>query len=386
MSIAITNTNAWEEVFSLFKKQVPELAHSNAADYKPALLKQDVNDPTRVFLAITSKNPDVVKGNITVSYERADLQKLLSTFADEVRNAEVSLNIAPGQKYKLSQYIEVVNHVLGTALVVKGSNELYDIVDTEFTAPAKGEFVDVALSVDALPADGSFAQLPLRVSNATSGHIRVMNRGLTIGQVAVQREINPFVNEDNTVNAGFEPTDVTKPILPSILLKLYNMDFTDVFGTVPLFNSRFQRVSSSNYIPARLTEDTVKLINEKFAREGIPLIPLNRDPKAIDICPCDNYAPPQLPDFSGNHEKQSTFFGVTSKPFKGMRNYWVPDFGDRGGVPPGHVNTTFKYFVRLSPLGAVVTQYSNMPSDYLKEHDKLPMNQRPLYLFFNDLI
>lgn len=386
MSIALTNTNAWEEVFSLFKKQVPELANSNAADYKPALLKQDVNNPSRVFLAITSKNPDVVKGNITVSYERANLQKLLSTFADEVRNAEVSLNIAPGQKYKLSQFIDVVNHVLGTSLVVKGSNEFYDIIDSEFTAPAKGDGVDVAMSVDALPTDGSFSQLPLRVSNAVSGHIRVINRGLSIAQAVVRREINPFVNEDNTVNAGFEPTDIDKPIQPSVLLKLYNMDFTDVFGTVPLFNSRFQRVSSSNYYPARLTEAAIKLINDKFAREGIPLIPYNREAKAIDICPCDSYAGPELPDFSGNHEKQSTFFGVMSKPFKGMKNYRVPEFGDRGGVFPGHVNKTFKYFVRLAPLGGLVTLYSNMPSDYLKEHDKLPMNQRPLYLFFNDLI
>lgn len=386
MSLALTEKNAWEEVFSLFKKQIPTLANASAADYNPALIKQDPENTSRVLLAITAKNPDVVKGNVVVSYERADLQKLLNTFADKTKKPELGLSIIPGARYKLSQFIDQLNNVLGMELVIKGASGHYDIIDTEFTAPDKGQIVSVTIGTDAIPVDGSYLTMPLRVSNAKTGSVNVSNRGITIDKAIVNRDLNPFVNADNTLNAGIEPTDITKPIAPSILLKLYNMDFTDVFGTVPLFNSRFQRVSSSNFYPARLTPAALQLINAKLVREGIAPIPLDRGASAIDVVPCDNYAGPELADFTGTDTKRSSFFGVISQPFKGMNNYYPPLAGDRGGKTPPHVNRTFKYFVRLAPLGKIVTSYSDMPSDHQRASDKLPLNQRPLYLFFNDLI
>lgn len=388
MGLALNGNNAWEEVFSLFKKQIPELANASHADYNPALIKQDPSNPSRVLLAITSKNPAVVKGNIVVSYERADLAKLFNNFADDSKIPEISLSLNPGTSYKLSQFIDVLNATLGTTLAVKGSSGYYDIVDANFTAPAKGATVNVSVVTDAIPTDGAFVTMPLRVSNASTGQVKIANRGVTIDKAAVARSLNPFVRADGNLNAGTEPISVANPTA-SILLRLYNMDFSELFGTVALFNSRFRNVNSSNYRPAQLTPEAVKLINEKFALEGIPLIPENRPATYVDIVPSDQYSnwPIETMELTSYYDKyRKSYMGLTSAPFLGMNGYGTPNAGDRGGVAPAHVNKAFKYYVRLSPLGGNTDAYNKMPYDNNKAHDMLPVNQRPLYLFFNDLM
>lgn len=388
MSFALNNVNAWEEVFSLFKKQIPSLANASAADYHPALIKQHPTDANRVQLAITAKNPDVVKGNIVVNYERANLQKLINRFADQTKKPDLNLSIVPGTKYKISQFIDVLNSVLGTALVVKGTAGYYDIVDSEFTAPDKNGIVTVNIATDVIPTDGAFTTMPLRVSNATAGQINIGNRGVTIDKVIADRGLNPFVNADGTINGGFEPINISDP-KPSILLKLYNMDFSELFGTTALFNSQFRNTSSSNYYPAQLTVSAIRAINDKFAREGIPTIPENRVEATVDIVPSGNYTQWRIDSLeliSSGDQYRKSFIGKTKDPFLGMSGYGTPTQVDRYGVSPGHINKAFKYYVRLAPLGAITDSYGKMPKDNLKIHDKLPINQRPLYLFFNDLI
>lgn len=388
MRLALDGNNAWEEVFSLFKKQNPELANASYMDYNPALIKQDPSNPSRVLLSITSKNPAVVKGSIVVSYERADLAKLFNNFADDSKLPEISLNLNPGTSYKLSQFIDVLNTVLGTALAVKGSSGYYDIVDATFTAPAKGGTINVSVATDAIPSDGAFAAMPLRVSNASTGQVKIVNRGVTIDKAAPTRNINPFVRADGNLNAGTEPISIANPTA-SILLRLYTMDFSELFGTMALFNSRFRDATSNNYRPGQLTPEAVKLINEKFALEGIPLIPENRPATYIDIVPSSNYINWPIESMgltSYQDQNRKSYMGLTSAPFLGMNGYSAPKVGDRGGVAPAHINKAFKYYVRLTPLGGAIDSYTKMPYDFNKEHDNLPINQRPLYLFFNDLI
>lgn len=388
MGLALDGNNAWEEVFSLFKKQIPKLANANYTDYNPALIKQDPNNPSRVLLVITSKNPAVVKGSIVVSYERADLAKLFNKFANASKIPIISLSLNPGTSYKLSEFIDVLNATLGTALKLKGSSGYYDIVDATFTAPAKGGTVNVSVATDAIPSDGAFNAMPLRVSNARAGQVKIANRGVTVGKLATVRSINPFVRDDGNLNAGTEPISVANPTA-SILLRLYNMDFSELFGTVALFNSRFRTVPNNNYYPAQLTPEAVKLINEKFALEGIPLIPENRPANYIDIVPGANSVtwPIRSMELTATQDQyRKSYMGLTTAPFRGMNANSEPIAGDRGGVAPAHINKAFKYYVRLSPLGAAVNSPAKMPSDFNKEHDLLPINQRPLYLFFNDLM
>lgn len=389
MGLALDGSNAWEEVFSLFKKQTPKLANANYTDYNPALIKQDPNNPSRVLLVITSKNPAVVKGSIVVSYERADLVKLFNKFADDSKIPIISLSLNPGTSYKLSEFIDVLNATLGTALTVKGSSGYYDIVDATFTAPAKGGTINVSVATDAIPSDGAFAAMPLRVSNASTGQVKIANRGVTVDKLATVRSINPFVRADGNLNAGTEPISVANPTA-SVLLRLYNMDFSELFGTVALFNSRFRKVpgNSRNGV-AQLMPETIKLINEKFALEGVPLIDENRPTTSVDIVPSDTYVPWAIETMTLTtyyDQYRKTYMGLTAAPFLGMNGYGTPNAGDRGGVAPAHINKAFKYYVRLAPLGGNVDHYNKMPYDNNKAHDLLPINQRPLYLFFNDLM
>ena len=279
-----------------------------------------------------------------------------------------------------------MNNALGLQLNMSG---LYtDLEDQTFTVPAKNGSVILTLSPKAIPVGGS-SIMPIRLAESKKAVIEVFNRGSHIGTAMANKAMTPYKSVLGELIWNGETQLVDAPTM-SYLPLLAQLDFTDLFGTPQLLNAAFNagnRDFGSSGWAAVMNDETRAIVNTRLATVGIP--PIDRPTTSVDIVPSDAYfswAIETMTLTSYYDAYRKTYMGLTAAPFRGMNGYGAPNAGDRGGVAPAHINKAFKYYVRLSPLGGIIDRYTKMPYDNNKAHDLLPINQRPLYLFFNDLM
>lgn len=177
-----------------------------------------------------------MEGIISVFYDRASLAKVSNSAINQAKKPTITLAQAAGTVMTLSTVMPMINKLFGFNL----NTALYtwpDVTSPNITVPARGQKVTMTLSAFA-SANAGYAPVSLRTLPGTTLAIDFVNRGQAIGAVAVDRSINPFVKADGNINWSAEtmsanPTDVKK----SLLLKIINVDFSDIVNQVPEINN-----------------------------------------------------------------------------------------------------------------------------------------------------
>lgn len=384
MSLAITNKDAWAEVFKFISAENPVMGN-DSTQWRPVKLEKHSTDEKVLRLVVASNNPATVNGTLTVEYSAADLGKYVNVYGDVTRPPEVYFFGDVGKKYKLSDILPLVNSVVGLQLNTDGAYP--DIEDQEFTAPLKDATLTMTLTPKPIPAGGS-AYFPMRLIGTKKAVINIINRGSHIGTAMAVRSVNPFVTPERELVWNGERQLVDEP-KHSYLPGLTKLDFTDIFGTPSMINEAFNAGGANlgNYVYAAVLNDKVRaLINAKLAVVGIP--PITRADGVVDSL--TRYANKIVKaDRMEIYDSQcQATFGDLTKSFYGRHFQYFGASGDRNGKAPKWIrdNVDKRYFIRIAPPGYTGKDNSMSDlSDYNVATDKNEMLKRPFYLFFNDL-
>ena len=383
MSLAITDKDAWAEVFKFIAKENPVMGN-DPTQWRPVKLEKHGTDEKVLRLVIASNDPSTVNGTLTVEYNAADLGKYVNVYGDVTRPPEVYFFGDVGKKYKLADILPLVNAVVGLQLNVAGKYP--DIDDQEFTAPLKDTSLSLTISPKPIPVGGS-AYFPLRLIANKKAVISIVNRGSHIGTAMTVRVLNPFVSVDSKLNWAGETQDVDNPTF-SYLPALINMDFTDIFGTPSLINEAFNAGGKNiaNGQTGVINDQVRAIINARLNLAGIPSI--DRPPNVYDTA--TRYPNKVVKDTSMVQYDSScqATFGVVSAYFYGRHYLYYGTPGSRQGKPPRWIaeNVKKKYFIRIAPPGYTDTSLGFYDlADHDLATDAKPMDKRPMYLFFNDL-
>lgn len=385
MSLALREQNAWNEVFRFVAESNPAIG-DDPTKWRPIKIEKNATDPMALKLIIASTQPDVVSGYLTVDYKAADLGKLVNVFGDVTKPPVVKFWSDAGTSRKLSDIINIMNNALGLQLNMSG---LYtDLEDQTFTVPAKNGSVILTLTPKAIPVGGS-SIMPLRLADSKKAVIEVFNRGSHIGTAMAKHAVNPYKTDTGELVWSGETQMVDDPTL-SYLPLLSQLDFTDLFGTPQLLNAAFNagnRDYGSGGWAAVMNDETRAIVNARLASVGIP--PIDRPTNVVDsVTAYKNMIVSASSMTNPSANDTGTFVNLT-KPFLGRHFSYFAISGDRGGALPAWIkgNVKKKYAIRIHPPGTTYTNgWDASLEDYNVAHDKKPMNKRPLYLFFNDLV
>lgn len=383
MSLALTEKDAWAEVFKFISVENPVMG-TDSSKWRPVKIEKHATDETLLKVVVASNDPSTVTGHLTIEYAAADLGKYINNFGELTRVPQVFFFGDVGKNYKLSDVIDIVNNVTGLELSMSG--QFVDVEDQTFVAPAKGGTVTLTISPKAIPAGGS-SYFPMRLIGTKKAVISIDNRGSKIASVMPNRSINPFVDQNNELIWQGERQNVSAPTF-SYLPGLINLDFTDIFGTPALLNGAISGAGQaiSSVYAMRFTDGARALINAKLASVGIP--PIDR---TVGVNDSVTRAPNQLVLSTGlvtSHSQEQATFGDLTQTFYGRHFQYFGAIGDRGGNAPAWIKNNVKkrYFIRVAPPGFTGNDASlAVLEDYNLAMDKKPMSQRSLYLFFNAL-
>lgn len=384
MSMALTEKNAWTEVFKFIASENPIMG-TDPTKWRPIKLEKHPTDDNVLRLVVGSNEPAIFVGHLTVEYNAADLGKLVNIYGDHTRLPEVFFFGDVGTPYKLSDILSIVNAALGLELQMSGT--YIDLEDQTFTAPDKDESITLTLVPKAIPVGGS-TYFPLRLIASKKTVISVVNRGSKISTAAPNRGINPFMTENRELVWDGERQLVDTPTL-SYIPGLIGLDFTDVFGTPTLINTAFNGDGKilSNVHGGMLNNDVRAIINARLASVGIP--PITRGPGVHDtILPYPKILV-KATAMEPYESRDLATFGDLNKPFQGRHFQYYGTAGDRGGKAPKWIrnNVSKRYFIRIAPPGFTGTDGSySILEDYNVAHDQKPVHQRSIYLFFNALV
>lgn len=384
MSLALREQNAWNEVFRFVAESNPTVG-DDPTKWRPIKVEKDATDPMALKLIVAATQPEIVSGYLTLNYKAADLGKLVNVFGDLTKPPMVKFWSDAGASRKLSDIVNIMNNALGLQLNMSG---LYtDLEDQTFTVPAKNGSVILTLSPKVIPVGGS-SIMPIRLAESKKAVIEVFNRGSHIGAAIANKAMTPYKSELGELIWNGETQLVDAPTM-SYLPLLAQLDFTDLFGTPQLLNAAFNaggREIQSGYA-AVMNAETRAIVNARLATVGIP--PIDRPANVVDsvtayknIIVSANAMTPYY------YRDLGTFVDLT-KPFEGRHFSYFANPGDRAGKLPAWIKDSVKkkYALRIHPPGTTYTNgWDGTLEDYNIAHDKKPMNKRPLYLFFNDLV
>lgn len=213
-----------------------------------------------------------IEGIMSVFYDRASMAKVANAGITPARNPTLTVAAAAGTVLSLATILPQLNSLLGFNLKLDGSWP--DLTALNVTVPARGGKASFTLQGIA-SASGGFPPVSVRTLPGTTLTVDMVNRGPTIGSVAVDRGLNPFVKADGTLNwtaetMSADPANVKK----SLLLKIINVDFSDIVNEVAetsnLYYGGLTPNRASNIWPVRagLTDG----IKKRCIELGIPII------------------------------------------------------------------------------------------------------------------
>lgn len=384
MSLALTEKDAWAEVFNFISVENPVMG-TDPTKWRPVKIEKHATNETLLKLVVASNDPTTVSGHLTIEYAAADLGKYINHFGELTKPPQVFFFGDVGKNYKLSDVIDIVNNVTGLELSMSG--QYVDIEDQTFVAPAKGSNVVLTISPKAIPVGGS-AYFPMRLISTKKAVISIDNRGSKLSSVMPNRALNPFVDANNELVWSGERQNVDAPTF-SYLPGLINLDFTDIFGTPSLLNGAFNAggtdAGNSTYW-LKLNDATRALINARLATVGIP--PIDRTVGVYDGVSRDRNRLVRDDSLVTYSSQDQATFGDLNLSFVGRHFQYFGASGDRGGKAPAWIkdNVKKRYFIRIAPPGYTDKgNYFSALEDYNVAADKKPMSQRSLYLFFNAL-
>lgn len=384
MSLALTEKDAWAEVFKFISVENPVMG-TDPTRWRPVKLEKHATDETILKLVVASNDPSTVAGYLTIEYAAADLGKYINRFGELTRPPQVFFFGDVGKSYKLSDVIDIVNNVTGLGLLMAG--QFVDIEDQTFTAPPKGGNIVLTITPKAIPVGGS-SYFPMRLIGSKKAVISIDNRGSKLSSAMPNRGLNPFVDQNNELVWAGERQNVSAPTF-SYLPALINLDFTDIFGTPSLLNGAFSAggANSGNYVYwLQLNDGARQLINARLATVGIP--PIDRPTGVYDsVSRFVNRLVRDTELVTYDAQDRATF-GDLTQSFMGRHFQYFGTSGDRGGKAPAWIkdNVKKRYFIRIAPPGYTDKgNYYSALEDHSIASDKKPMSQRSLYLFFNAL-
>lgn len=171
-----------------------------------------------------------IEGIMSVFYDRASLTKVANNGFSPARKPTITVAQAAGTVLPLATILPQINALLGFNLVSTGN--WLDLSTFNVTVPARGAKVSFTLQGVA-SATGGFPPVSVRTLPGTTLTMELVNRGQAIGSAATERGLNPFIKPDGNINwtaevMSADPTKVKK----SLLLKLINVDFSDIVNEV----------------------------------------------------------------------------------------------------------------------------------------------------------
>lgn len=363
MKIPLTNVDPWAEIAQMLVEANPGLDFSKVRPYR---LIAGTGRNTRLF--IVGSSAAGLAGKLYVEYDRLNPANVFSKFGDLTKHRPIRLYGLPGTAMKVSDILRQINDLLGIKLTMTG--DFRDIADSNFTLPAKG----ATIVIDVQPYVSASGELPvnLRLAPATKLTLNLTNGGAILKDL--NKGLNPFVKADGNINwllMDRPVTDMTK----SRDLALYNLDFSDIFGTTGLLNSCYKptNVALPGYYQYGYTfKDTVvDQINTKLATAG--LAPLIKD--KVHFVYTYNVGNIAL---TGDHQYgQGRTWAYTN-------SYMVNNAAGSVGIraTPPNINKNFsRVFKVFPPTWPAGTSYN----DDLVSVDKLPEAQRMMYFHYDPL-
>lgn len=363
MKVPLTNANPWAEISEMLVAANPGLDLNAVRPYR--------------ILASTGKNTELflvgsaaagVAGKLSIKYDRLNPAAVFSKFGDLTKHRPLRIYGLPGTVVKVSDIIRQINDLLGIQLAMTG--DYRDIVDGNLTLPAK----NVVITLDILPFVSATGDLPinLRILPATKLSLNVSNGGAVLKDLV--RGVNPFVTSTGNINWALMDRPISD-LSQSRDVALYNLDFTDIFGTRGLINGCYQSdiIALPGYYQwgYKFRDPVVDQMNAKLSSVG--LAPLIKGRVHFVY----TYGAGNI-DIVGDHQYgQGRTWAYTN-------SYMVNNAAGSVGIraTPPDINKKFsRVFKVFPPTWPVGTSYN----DDLVSHDKLPEAQRMMHLHFDPL-
>lgn len=363
MQLPLINPDPWAEIREMLIAANPKMDLNSA---KPFRIVAGTGRNTRLFLVGNAVLG--LAGKVYIEYDRLNPAAIFSKFGDLTKHRPIRLNGLPGTAMKISDILTQINALLGVNLKMDG--DYRDIVDGGFTLPAK----NAVITLDIIPYVSPTGELPLnlRIAPNTKLSLNLMNGGSQIK--LADKGLNPFVKADKTLNWTLAPRQISD-LSMSRDLALYNLDFSDLFGSNGLLTNCCEPtpVTLQGYYQFgyRFRPDVLGAINAKLERVGITPLTPNR------VHFVYTYATPNI-QLTGDHVYgQGRTWAYTS-------SYMVstPGGSVASRVPPRHINKKFSRVFKVLPNGwpAGLAYDDSSPS-----FDTLPESQRLLYLHYDPL-
>jgi len=193
----------------------PELKPGMLIPYKLAI----ASDPTDGNTVISVYgNPDAgIQGAMQLKYDRQELTRIYNEYGDVTRKPAISLSGQPGGKVKFFSLLPQIKAALGVEIITDGS--WADAGDFDITIPNKDQYQEFAIVI----AANSLQYVP-----GKNPVLRLLNTGITIGTVAIDRVLEPYLRANRTLvlNGPAYNVDTEQRLIPAIVLRSH--DFTNV--------------------------------------------------------------------------------------------------------------------------------------------------------------
>lgn len=362
MKIPLTDVNPWVEISAMLAEANPTLDISKVKPYRMAA---GAGRNTRLFLVGNSATG--VAGKLYIEYDRLNPASVFSKFGDLTKNRPVRLYGLPGTVMKVSDVLRQINDLLGVELTMTG--QFRDLAEANFTLPAK----NTPIVLDILPyvSPAGDPPLNLRLMPTAKLSLNLSNGGAELK--GLTKGLNPYVKSDGNINWLLGDRPLSDMSL-SRDLALYNLDFSDTFGTTGLMNDCYKRstVSLPGYYQYgyTFTDPVVDEINLKLALVGVP--PLIKGRVHFIFDNTFNL------DIVGNYVKGQ------GRAWTYTNSYMVNNAAGSVAIreAPANVNKNFSHVFKILPSNwPVNTSYA----DDLVSSDKLPESKRIMYFHFNTL-
>lgn len=203
------------------------IAMTAAANGKPEI-KPGMLIPYKIAIAANSENGNTVvsvygnpaagfRGTAQLQYDRRELSRIYNKYGDVTRKPAISLSGQPGGKVKFFSLLPQIKAALGVEIITDGS--WADAGDFEITVPNKDKYQEFTIVI----AANSLQYVP-----GKNPVLRLLNTGVSIGTVAIDRVLEPYLRANRTLvlKGSTYNVDTEKRLIPAIVLRSH--DFTNL--------------------------------------------------------------------------------------------------------------------------------------------------------------
>lgn len=264
---AINKTDPWAEVLQLLCSQLG-ITQLTPSMLKPYKIAAGTNRNTKLSLAAVSESG--LGGHIQIEYSRLELNRLLNKYGSVNKVPALNIFGTAGVSVTVASILDQLNTRFDLHLTMTG--EFPDLEPQSFIMPAKGAYIDVALTPKA-PGSGGTPPFSLRLYAVNPGVVRIYNTGTRISDRVLARNTNPLKRSDGNLNWILDNRPVNSAVVsPEVLL--YNLDFSDIFGIgAPggiLADRAFRPIHT--FLTYTFTDQILAACNAKLASVGLPLL------------------------------------------------------------------------------------------------------------------